>query len=249
MLTGLLAWIRRSPHALWRLLSASWLFLAHRIDWILMFALVVVGLGFVRYRPDWLQPAPAGSLAGALFSGAAVLLANAINRRNQQRLEKLEHERRRAKLLWLVTAELRAIAYALIDAKLTLDDHLERRKTNFGLVPPDVRRNRPRKLGVSGDLAADLLLLDELTIDVLVRLESRLEEIRTMMDQVSTMEPSSPTWGLWGERAEQLSKEIANCMRFVLATAFDRIAPATNLQLAGREPVPAAVLLTELGNK
>jgi hypothetical protein len=76
--------------------------LASWIDWILLVFLVALGLWFVRYRPAWLDPAPSGSLAGALFCGAAVLLANAINRANQRAHAVQEREQRVVKLKRLV---------------------------------------------------------------------------------------------------------------------------------------------------
>jgi hypothetical protein len=81
-----------------RAMTAVRHWLVQSFDWILMIVLVALAFLAVRYPPSWRAAAPSGSLAGALFSGAAVLLANAINRSNQRAQAYQESRRRRQKL-------------------------------------------------------------------------------------------------------------------------------------------------------
>jgi hypothetical protein len=93
-------------------------------------------------------------------------------------------------------------------------------------------------LRLTVELASDLLLLDDLTIGELVRLESRLSMIRTMMDEMQVL-------GSWHASADELSSEIWHCFP-VLAQAFEFIAPEATLHLPGVEIAPATEILRKL---
>jgi len=90
--------------------------LERRIDAILCVVLVAGAVWIAVRRPFGIEPAPSGSLAGALFGGAAVLLANAINRANQRAQAAEESKQRRVKVERLITVELRNVSRNLIDA-------------------------------------------------------------------------------------------------------------------------------------
>jgi hypothetical protein len=226
---NMFAWGRRSGSAVQRWLG-RW------IDWILVGALVALGLWIAARRPFGLEPAPSGSLAGALFSGAAVLLANAINRASQRAQAVQEREERLRKLRRLITAELRNVAGGLLDAKRLLDAAIiSLRAGAAALQAPDMRAYWPRALSLTTDLVTELLLLDESTIDALVTLQSNLAVTRVMMDEISGER-------FWYLKAEQLSSGIAHDLG-VLATTFERIAPTAMLRLPGQDPAPAAEVL------
>ena len=84
------------------------------IDFALFVALVALSLWVMVCRPWGLDPAATASLAGALFGSGAVLLANWINRANEQRKTADELEHKRTKLKAIITAELVNVTAGLL---------------------------------------------------------------------------------------------------------------------------------------
>lgn len=179
-----------------------------------------------------LEPPLIGALAGALLGSAATMLGTFIAR---LQIRRDNHSRVRA-LRTLITAELINLAVSYIEATQLLSTAL-RAISQRALVPEilDFSKVLPRDMPLTATLRAELLLLPEQAVDVLVTLASNTGRTRELMQDMSKR-----PFGLLS--AQQAAGVVSHDMR-VLAEAFERIAPERKMQLDGSEPEIASVLL------
>ena len=126
------------------------------VDGVVFLALIVLGILTAMCRPWNLDASGTGSLAGALFGAAAVLLGSWINRLNTHYRSESELESYRTKLKTLIAGELVDVAAGLLSAKKLIDSALvsinaQGDPVNF----PDMTRYRPRALALTDSLATD----------------------------------------------------------------------------------------------
>ena len=206
-------------------------------DPVLLVALVACGIWFVACRPWGLDPSAAASLAGALFSGAAVLLGNWINRANSSHQNFREMDERRKKLETLIAAELVGVAVGLIDAKKLMDAAIVSAMAQGSVATRlDLDRYRPRAMPFTESLGTELLLLEQQAIDALTTLRSNLAITQHEMDEIT----AGAIFGLL--KATTLSNGLGHDMT-VLAETLESIAPRRKLRLAGKEPELAIDIL------
>jgi len=211
-----------------RIISAS--------DLVLFVILSAVGCWFVWHRPAGLDVNSASILAGAMYGAAALLLGNWINRWNEARHEKIESTRRAGKLKVLTAARLVDVACAVMTTKRLADAAFI---SGVAVRASELLGPFPRPISFVRDLGADLPLIDDATIDALAMLESNLEITRQNLEERSrqAVPMLSPVIGLTGV-VKLLSHDLE-----ILAQCFEHVAPARRLDLEGKGPEIASVLL------
>lgn len=207
------------------------------LDWILCAAVIGLALYVIQARPAGLDMPSAAALAGALFGGAALLLGNGIARLNERSRADRERGERVAKMRALIAAELVDVAAGLLDAHKLLQAAVTSLQAGGPVsTSQDLTAWCPRALPYTFSLGVDLLHLDQPAIDALVSPRANLTLTRQSMDAIS----AGARFGLLS--ATQLAQMLAHDLG-LLATVFDHIAPSRELELPGKAPELATVIL------
>ncbi len=218
-------------------MKALWRVMAGEPMWVI--ALVVVGLALLRGQSAAFDVAATASLVGALFGAAAILAGNWINRRRTQNQAAQDLEDQRAKLKTLIAAELVNVAVGLMSGKEYTDAAVISGRAGAAMPNAvDLTLYLPRAMPFTDSLGAQLLALDEQTIDVLSTLRSSLTATRAQMQDAS----AEGRMGLL--RAEALSNGQAHSMG-VLVDVFKRVAPDRKFQREGEAAELVIDMLTK----
>lgn len=205
-------------------------------DLILAALLAIGGVWLPMHQNVTLDAGAIGALSGALFGGAAILLGNWINRRNDGLRAAEDAERRRIAVTTIVVAELVNAATGYLNSK-ELVDAARTSADAGGSVPNrvDLRAYTPRGMPFTDRLGIDLLLLPKSAIDSLVTLRANLERTRLAMERISEGTES------FGRLQIASLQDVIRWDIGELATAFERLAPERKLLLPGRSEPEAAV--------
>jgi hypothetical protein len=212
-------------------------------DFILFVVLVAGGFWVIWCPIHGFDPAASAALAGALIGGAAILLGNWINRRNESDAAETELEQRKVKLRTLLAAELANVAASLIAAKQFVDaalislqagGNVDQQQDMTWLMPPRPWNDR---------LDVDLLILERPAIDALMTLRSNLFMTGRAMDAITE---GRDNFG-W-LRSSALSKGLAHDMT-VLIKVFEHIAPNRKFVLDDKPAESVTSILKRLATE
>lgn len=217
----------------------------NNIDIYLAIFLVVMGIAILIF--PWVEKSEIkGALAGALISGAALLLGNWINRYNDRYLVEEETEKNRVKLKALIVPNLVNVFYNLMYIKNQLDNFSEYSVGYNEKLEDSEFYDFISKISVTilslEYLGAELLLLEKHDINSLAMLRIGLEETRILVGNISLYR---------GQHAFDnpfLSEKIKANMG-LLCTAFEQITPTLELNLKyDSEKITAIELLKQAIN-
>lgn len=155
-------------------------------DFFLCLILVAVGFVVVHSKVTGLHEEAAAALAGAVFGGAALLLGNWINRRNERHRAEAELGKRRQQVHTLITAELVSLGAGLLGSREFIDSAIETANAQ-GYVHThcDLTALGPRAMPLTDNLGVELLVLEPAALDALTTLRSNLAITRAHMDAIT----------------------------------------------------------------
>lgn len=223
-----------------RWVKSGWSWIIANSDLVLCLLLFGVSATLVRgithESPD--QAVTMATLAGSLFGGGGVLLANWINRWNDRQRAVRELTDKRAQLKAMIGSELVNVAAGLIGAHEFIRAALNSQEA---MVPMgDLRRHFPREMAFTESLGSEVLALERPAINALASLRSNLAITRMQMEEIATAEG-----GAWHIHVTGLLRGVNHTIG-VLAESFEHIAPDSQLALQGRPPELASKILSRL---
>jgi hypothetical protein len=196
-------------------------------------ALLVVGIGSaIRLGGDVI-----GAFAGALISGAGVLLGVTLDRAARRADEQAAIASRIKNVKALITAELVNVTAGLIGAHRFMAGSIRSIEHGASAAVVDLSFYAPRGMPVTATLGSDLLVLSEREIDVLTTLSSSLQLTRDAIAQTGTL---ACPFGLI--QATSLKDGMAHDIG-LLAQAFEEFSPDRKLEMPGCSPELASELL------
>jgi hypothetical protein len=208
------------------------------VNLVLFAILVGIAAWLVWRKGDPKEAESVSTLVGALIGAAAILLGNAVNGFGEEAARSAHLGERRTSLKALITAELVGIAVDLLSGKRQLDAALEQlRSTGSQILGLDLGANFPRELQLTMSLGAELLILEQSELEVLVTLQQHLAITRADLRE-------SAQGAIGFLRLSSLADGIGHTME-VLADCFERLAPTRRLKLGPSDPVLASVMLRE----
>jgi hypothetical protein len=177
-----------------------------------------------------------GSLAGAMFAAAAAIASvlmrdqldekkRAISKREESQRRAREYQNRLEKIKTLITAELTAVAAALLQVK------------RRGHVFAD--RDEPPAMPSTDNLGSELLALEKQQIDALATSRLQLQQTRMIMADKTRTGPLT-------RADEALIRDLMDDDMNALSTLFELIAPSLEIQLPNEEPEIAFRLLRKM---